>query len=362
MADIRKKDAFHTAGPRHLDLVDWSLAEHRRSIASSLVQSVSVLERYEKFDPSKDVASTWWEFFHFDLVDTLRDPDDSSIFGAIFEYKLHRKYRLSYKNVPRYVIAFRGTMVKRRTCYGDFKLDIRVILNRLCVSSRCQVAIQAVENLVADWGSTNIWLTGHSLGSAIALQVGKDMAKRGYFLETYLFNPPFPSTPTEKFRNQRVKDSIRYARSLLTASLAIVIKGYSSYNSDDYDPNFAMLSSWTPHLFVHPSDPLCSEYIAYFEHRQKMLARGASAIERVAAQNSIVSLVSMAIGKDVDPTHLIPSANLVINKSPNQYGFRQVHGMSQWWEPCQDFEHKLYQLNSEILSPSFDTEEEGSLV
>ncbi|KAK9672444.1 hypothetical protein RND81_12G101100 [Saponaria officinalis] len=362
MGDLRRRDTFQVVGPWHLHPVDWSLPEHRRSIAASLVRSICVLERYEKQDASEDLASTWWEFFDFELLDTLRDPDDSSIYGAIFRYKLHRKNHSSYKNVPRYVIAFRGTMIKRRTCYGDFKLDVRVILNRLCMSTRYQVAVQAVEGLVADWGSSNIWLAGHSLGSAIALQVGKDMAKRGYFLETYLFNPPFPSTPTEKFRNQRLKDSIRYARSLLTASLVIAIKGYNSYNRDEYDPNFAMLSSWTPYLFVHPSDPLCSEYIAYFEHREKMLARGSSAIERVAAQNSIVSLVSMAIGKDVEPTHLIPSAYLFINKSSDQHGFKQVHGMSQWWEPHQVIEHKLYQLSSEILNPAFDLEDEVSLV
>lgn len=336
------RDSFHIVGPVHINPVDWSLPEHRRAVAASLVRGVCVLERCGTFE---DLAPMWWEFFHFQLLETLRDPDDSSIFGAIFQYKHFPQYRS--QNVPRYIIAFRGTLIRRRTCTSDIKLDIRVLLHRLCVSSRYQVAIQAVENMVAKHGHSNMWLAGHSLGSAIALQVGKDMARKENFLETYLFNPPFPITPIERLRSQRLKDNLRYARSFITARLATAVKRSEPLDrADQYDTNFVKLSSWIPHLFVNPCDPLCSEYIGYFEHREKMLAMGAAPIERVASQNSLVSLVSWAIGKLVEPTHLIPSAYLAINRSSADQGtFKQAHSINQWWKPNQDLEFKLYQLS-----------------
>lgn len=342
-ADPYARDSFHTFGPVHVNPVDWSSPEHRRAVVASLARGVCALERCGTF---KDLASTWWEFFHFQLMETLRDPDDSSIFGAIFEYK-HFPQCYS-QSVPRYIIAFRGTLIKRRTCTSDIKLDIRIILHRLCVSSRYQVAIQAVENMVAKHGHSNMWLAGHSLGAAIALQVGKDLARKEHFLETYLFNPPFPITPIERLiRSQRLKDSLRYARSLITARLASAVKRRESLDVDDQDDaSFAKLSSWIPQLFVNPSDPLCSEYIGYFEHREKMVAMGAAPIERVASQNSLVSLVSWAIGKSIEPTHLIPSAYLAINRSASDQGsFKQAHGLNQWWKPNQDFDCELYQLS-----------------
>ncbi|KAJ0764794.1 putative fungal lipase-like domain, alpha/Beta hydrolase [Helianthus annuus] len=47
--------------------------------------------------------------------------------------------------------------------------------------------MQAVRNLVGSQASkSNIWLMGHSLGSAMALLAGKRMAKTGIFLDSYL--------------------------------------------------------------------------------------------------------------------------------------------------------------------------------
>ncbi|KAM0068190.1 putative fungal lipase-like domain, alpha/Beta hydrolase [Helianthus debilis subsp. tardiflorus] len=55
------------------------------------------------------------------------------------------------------------------------------------LTSRFDITMQAVRNLVRSQAlKSNIWLTGHSLGSAMALLAGKRMAKTGIFLDSYL--------------------------------------------------------------------------------------------------------------------------------------------------------------------------------
>lgn len=87
-------------------------AEHQRIIAASLVQSVYVLERDReaKREGAQALAPAWWEFFQFKLNNQLIDEKDSSICGAIFELNLEASKRSLSVLMPRYVIAFRGTI------------------------------------------------------------------------------------------------------------------------------------------------------------------------------------------------------------------------------------------------------------
>ncbi|XVF12666.1 hypothetical protein REPUB_Repub08aG0138600 [Reevesia pubescens] len=114
--------------------------------------------------------------------------------------------------------------------------------------------MQAVQGIVAIAGTSSIWLAGHSLGSAISLLAGKNMAKMGYRIETYLFNPPFFSVPVEIIKNEKLKHGIHFTSSIVKAGLAVAVKGRHQRPQQD-DP-FILLSAWIPYLFVNPADPI----------------------------------------------------------------------------------------------------------
>ncbi|XP_009803949.1 GDSL esterase/lipase At4g10955-like [Nicotiana tabacum] len=358
-------EIFSLSGPLFLTSIDWRNTDHRRCVAVSLVQSVYVLEldRQQNRQGPKALAPPWWEFFHFRLIQRLRDCEDHSYFGAIFEYTFpnsHLNYSYYsthtqnqnqnknqnqyHQNPPKYVFAFRGTVAKKDSRSQDFKLDLRVIRNNLHNSSRFSIASQVVESTVNNNAASDIWLAGHSLGSAIALTIGRDMViERGIHLETYLFNQPFVSLPIEKIKNEKLKHGVRFTHSVVKAGLAVVVKIQKPERPHKND-HFTILSAWVPYLFVNPSDPICSEYVGYFEHREKMIAIGAGKIERIATQNSIRSIISTAIGKESVPSHLLPSAFVSVNSSPSP-DFNRAHGIDQWWKPDLQCNCKLYQCN-----------------
>lgn len=314
--------------------------EHQRIIAASLVQSVYILEldRHENREGEQALAPPWWEFFHFKLHSMLVDDVDLSIFGAIFELDLQSpECSLSTSEMPHYVIAFRGTLTTGAAFARDVLLDIDVVRNGLHQSSRFEIAVQAVQNLVAAFGHSNIWLAGHSLGAAMALLAGKNMAKKGVFIETFLFNPPYFSAPIERIQDKKVKHGIRFAGSLVTAGLAFTMKTNEKINGNEQNSNksedpFAALSAWLPRLYVNPADHICSEYMGYFEHRRNMEDMGAGLIEKFATKYSMTSLFMTAMGKEPEePLHLIPSAKLIAHLSPSD-DFREAHGIKQWWK------------------------------
>ncbi|PPD79064.1 hypothetical protein GOBAR_DD24005 [Gossypium barbadense] len=298
------RQIFCLSGPLHLTSVDWDNFHDRRSVAASLVQGVYILER-DRQENRKDPlahAPAWWEFFNFQLFHILVDDVDNSIFGAIFQSK------------PCLVISSWTSSVSAI----DFMKALVL-----------QQAMQAAESLFSVYRNSSIWLTGHSLGSAISLLIGKNMTKMGYNVEAYLFNPPFLSAPVEGIKSERLKHGIRFTSSVVKAGLAFAVKG-RNLRHEQNDP-FTSLSSWRPYLFVNPSDLICSGYIGYFEHRKKMEEIGAGKIERVATQVGSLLSGSGLQRSESEPLHLIPSAHLTINlrHSPD---FKHAHGIHQWWD------------------------------
>ncbi|KAK2425856.1 hypothetical protein P8452_40626 [Trifolium repens] len=345
------EDNFYSSGPSHLTYVNWDYVYHRKSVASSLVKGVYVLEkdRQKQREGPDSLACRWWEFFHFQLLDTLIDDVDSSIFGAIYEFKpqpsmcnstLHRS--------PRYVIAFRGTLFKLESFIRDIELDLEIFKHGLHGTSRSKIATKTVSNMVASFGGngSNIWLAGHSLGSSIALHAGKTMAKRGIFIESFLFNPPFPSIPLGQIiKSEKAKQVARFSGSLIRAGLGAMNSNKKRSSCD----SFVALSAWIPNLFVNPSDFICSKYVGYFEHRRKMEKSGFGSIEKIATQTSISSHFMSAIGKKSEPLHLIPSAILTVNLTPPPHNimeacrirqFLEAHRIQQWWKPDLQLESK----------------------
>lgn len=306
---------------------------HQRSVAASLVKGVYVWQRDFKRirKGGRALAPPWWEAFHFQLHKLLIDKDDSSVFGAIYQLTSVP----SADQAPRYVIAFRGTIPKWDTFKRDLKLNIRIITNRLDHTPRAEAALQAVRDVVATYGSSNVWLAGHSQGAAMGMLAGKHMAKTGVFLEAFLFNPPFVSPPIGRVKGH----GIRLLRSVITAGL-LKMKHHQPGSS------FPALSAWQPRLFVNRADFICAEYIGYFEHREWMEKIGAGEIERLASQRSVGGLVVHAIASKMgkpsseEPLHLIPSASLIVNLSPVRR--RDAHGIKQWWGPNLLLESMVY--------------------
>ncbi|KAL2226961.1 UNVERIFIED_CONTAM: GDSL esterase/lipase [Sesamum indicum] len=339
-----ERENFGLTGPSFLTAVDWNNSNHRRSIAASLVQGVYVLEcdRQQNRQGPQALAPPWWEFFSFRLNQVLVDDHDLSYFAAVYEFNFPYPYpNYAGQRPPQYVIAFRGSVNKSKTRAEDFKLNLNCMINNLQESRRFHIGSESAHNVVSGAGPGNVWLAGHSLGSSIALLVGRHMAKNmGVHIETYLFNPPFASPPIERIKNEKVKLGLRFANSVLTAGLAVAAS--HSRKAQENDPFTAVLSSWIPYLFLNQEDIVCSEYIGYFKHREKMESIGAGKIGRLATKHSIGSIVSAARGKDSEAVHLIPSAYLTINSSPSQ-NFKESHGIHQWWKPDLEFEYKLYQ-------------------
>ncbi|KAL3645742.1 hypothetical protein CASFOL_010922 [Castilleja foliolosa] len=335
---VSERENFDLSGPSHLTTVDWSNPNHRRSIAACLVQSVYILERdrQEKRVGTQALAPPWWKNFNFNLYRQLIDDTDSCIFGAIFQLA-----PTPSNSSPRYVIAFRGTITKGDAFTRDLELDIHVIRNGLHQTSRFETAVQAVRHVIATFGSSNVWLAGHSLGASMSLLAGKNVAKNnGVFLDAYLFNPPFFSAPIESIKDKKVKHGLRFAGSVITAGLAFAMKNNNQTSRSE--GGFDSLSAWLPFLFVNPADHICSEYVGYFEHRKRMEEIGAGGIERLATQHSIGGLLLNVMGKPTEePLHLIPSASVTVNRTPAR-DFKDAHGIHQWWRDDSSLETKTY--------------------
>ncbi|KAF5451036.1 hypothetical protein F2P56_031338 [Juglans regia] len=359
-----KEEIFHETGPKHLTAMDCfpkgggdrhtseglsvppaalKNTDHQRSVVASLVQGVYSLERDRQRRNlgryQEDNVEPWWTSFNFHLDEPLIDHD-KCIFGAIYKY--NGKYASADSDVPEYVIAFRGTLFTLETWMKDIKSNINCLLNKLEDSSQFKLALNYVERFVEANGARNVWLAGHSLGSAVALLVGKKMIhKMEWFPKAYLFNPPFISCPTEQLEDKKVKKGIRCVHNVVKASLIAFAPKLSKPRMEDH---FALLSSWTPHLFVNPADILCAEYIAYFERKV-----GAGKTMTLAENNSTRNLVSHVVfGKDLkDATHLLPSAHLIVNEShpnnkPSGSDLLKAHTISQWWRPDVRCQSTLY--------------------
>ncbi|KAI3935552.1 hypothetical protein MKW98_012744 [Papaver atlanticum] len=324
---------FEASGLSRLTTVNWQDEHHRRSITASLVQGVYELEhaRQKNFQECK----AWWEFFDYQLLDKLTDNiySDSSIFGAIYEFTPKARNNYSIE-APTYVIAFRGTIMERHSFVRDMKLNIKILKNKLHRTSCIEKAIQAVKDKASIHGAT-IWLAGHSLGSAIAMFAGKDMAKTGKFLTSYLFNPPFVAFP--------MKRGILVAGTfMITAALTVFIRDHEERQHSEN--RFKELRNWVPKLYLHESDPICTGYIRYFKLLERMQRYGVGVIGRLAAQNSLKGLFMEYFGMEYcsEELHLIPSACVTTSCTPK----RHAHDLSQWFRDDSVSDPKMYCYNN----------------
>ncbi|KAF3448718.1 hypothetical protein FNV43_RR09431 [Rhamnella rubrinervis] len=343
------KERFEDWGPSHLKtFIDWKNENHRRSILASLVQGVYIVERdrQEKREGLEALAPRWWVSFNFKLLHNLIDDVDGSIFGAIYEFEPPPSIsNYTLDGSPRCVIAFRGNLLKFPSITRDMELDIVFLQHGLHRTSRFQIAMQAISERVAAVGDPNVWLVGHSLGSAIAMLAGKKLARTGTFLSCFLFNPPYDSLPIEIIPGEKVKRAFRKAKRTVKVGQALATKKKKNQSDDPFEA----LSAWFPCLYVNPGDIFCCGYIGYFEDQENMQSildiLRCSGMGRLATRISTGLLMS-AKGRDTEPQteplHLIPSANLITNSAPSLDLF-DAHGIHQWWSDDLQLQYKVYE-------------------
>lgn len=81
-----------------------------------------------------------------------------------------------------------------------------------------------------------------------------------------------------------MKKGIRCVHRMLKARLTLAAQPSNYTRLEDH---FALLSSWTPHMFVSRADIICAAYIAYFKRR----VRARLEIMKLAKNNSLRNLV-----------------------------------------------------------------------
>ncbi|RVW41253.1 GDSL esterase/lipase [Vitis vinifera] len=168
---------FDRTGPKQLAVVDWRNNHDCRAVAARLVRkhtSQNAIARNPKIPMFGFPLAVLFTFEH-------TDPNNLP------------------ECAPKCVIAFRGTILKPSSAEQDMKLNIKLLTAELRKdNSRFKPALDAVKEVVQEAEPANIWLAGHSLGSAIAMLVGKSMAEeQGKYLKTFLFNPPFLRLPSQ---------------------------------------------------------------------------------------------------------------------------------------------------------------------
>ncbi|XP_078152169.1 GDSL esterase/lipase At4g10955-like [Carex rostrata] len=317
-----QKNLFEVSGPAYLTSVNWSCPNDQRVVVASLVKATSMIEK------DRVLAPAWWEHFHFDCKEMLRDVSDKSVYCCIYELKacfpLH-------PSAPRFIVTFRGTIVDRKHFPRDGYLDLLVTISGINKDQRLKIALDAVRRLISDYQETKkIWLAGYSLGASFATLTGKYIAKtHDIYLNTFLFNPPFPSISLDWFPN--VNDKLK--KFLCNTKTVIKGAGVSVLMPNQHKKSceeFLKLAPWTPYLFVNPQDPISASYIRYFEGRKNTEGTILESMEQVASQISLRGICGDVLGKGSEMPHLLPSARLAVY--PKKCDLHDSHRIHQWWQ------------------------------
>lgn len=264
------------------------------------------------------------------------------IYGAIFEY-VAPEGASRHPSAPRYIVAFRGTMLCDPTTVQDLYLDLNVVLNRQHDCHRFSHARERVWKLLDDAADIvgDIWLTGHSLGASIALDVGRDMAMGGCYLPTFLFNPPqvslAPAADMLRMTKQAKWDLYATSYCVKDALGKTVLRR----QKEQMEVLFEQLSPWAPEIYVHQRDLICNGIIDYFDLRQQLQKRFPSVVRSAAtlAYRDMVHLCSvLGFRETKERPHLLPSVRLWINSSSDG----NPHELRQWCQTKLKLSSKLY--------------------
>ncbi|KAF3795067.1 hypothetical protein EJ110_NYTH06159 [Nymphaea thermarum] len=179
---------------------DWFMELMHSNTISMILKRRGAIggDRREGRSGEDQLARPWWEFFGFECISTLENGENCSssfTIGAVFQLKEASR---TSPSAPAIVIAVRGTVN-----YHDWGLNLDMFLGRGRQRDSCRIVMLQAESLVHNHGmKSNLWLCGHSLGADVATYVGEQMAMKGRFFTTFLFNPPY-------ILNKRPKDGFQ---------------------------------------------------------------------------------------------------------------------------------------------------------
>lgn len=327
------EDNFEDSGPKHIGSgsIDWKNAENSRCITACLVKATYVM------DKDMLMAAPWWDSFGFKLKEcffTDSRIDAALTYGAIFELMVP-----SGPSAPKYVVAFRGTMLLHNNVFLDMVQNTLLLFNAQAEYMRFKETHWSVDKLISDSSSGSVWLTGHSLGASLALEIGRTMMlEKGLNIPPFLFNPPHvsPAPVINKILSEENKTR------LYTGSYALkfVLANILPWHRKRTKRLFEQLAPWVPELYVNPADWICQGFRDYFEERQQF----ADNHPRFASTAARTSYRDMIFFRTLRP-QLLPSARLWKNCNMKT----EPHGLRQWWKPDSDLmlvnEHYCYPLN-----------------
>ncbi|XXG90449.1 hypothetical protein AAC387_Pa12g2215 [Persea americana] len=333
---------FHVSGPRNLSYPNWrdiissscNDCNYKRTVIACFIQVVYLLEldRQENRTEENGLAPKWWKPFKYKLAHILVDERDGSIFGAIIEWDrsaaLSDFILMRPSGAPRAVLALRGTLLKSPTIRRDLEDDLRFLAwESLKGSVRFNVALEALKSAVNRFGSCNVCIAGHSLGAGLALQVGKQLAKQGIFVEAHLFNPPSVSL-ANSIRNisEKVVFAWKRIRGMLPSNGEIHLNGEDKNAAESEE--CADIKKWVPHLYVNNSDYICCYYTDP-AGTAEITASSVDSSEKMKTQQG-----------------RIPAKLFVMSKGPQK--FLEAHGLEQWWSDDMELQQAIH--NSKLIS------------
>jgi pimeloyl-ACP methyl ester carboxylesterase len=300
------------------------------------VRAVQVLEfdRQEGRLGQDALAEKWWSFFNFQLLEKANDG--MTIVGAVFKWSGQSRR----PDVPEIVVAFRGTNAHNPESFvRDMNLNLHIFRNGLHKTTRFQKAVDLVQKYVSGHGAKNVWIAGHSLGAAIAMLVGRQMAEDGYLLEAHLFNPPFPSLFSAL--PQKIKSNLGKIRQFLLnyagANGKPAVRSMDERSLSESERAFFALHGWFPCIYVNQNDNISAGYVDYFDQTQVMPV-------------SIKHMLLSAIGIDSKVAHFIPSATLTLNSVPAT-DLANAHRIDQWLAPELITDCKQSSLFADVKNP-----------
>ncbi|KAG4961969.1 hypothetical protein JHK86_038837 [Glycine max] len=262
--------AFHVSGPRKftslnwrdLFISSWKDVNYKRTVIACFIQAVYLLEldRQEKRTQGNALAPNWWIPFKYKLKQTLIDERDGSIFGAILEWDrsaaLADLIPIRPSGAPRAVLALRGTLLKSPTMRRDIEDDLRFVAwESLKGSVRFKAALEVLKLICGKYGSNNVCIAGHSLGAGFALQVGKELAKEGTYVEAHLFNPPSVSLAMSL---KTIGEKAEFVWNRLKSMLPYI--GEAQISNGGLKDASLGVAKWVPYLYVNKGDYICCYY------------------------------------------------------------------------------------------------------
>ncbi|XP_025818362.1 GDSL esterase/lipase At4g10955-like [Panicum hallii] len=331
---------FHVSGPRNLPPPNWKEIirsswkdpNYKRMVMACFIQAVYLLEldRQDQKGEDDGLAPKWWKPFKYKVTQALVDERDGSIYGAVLEWDrssaLSDFILIRPSGAPRAVLALRGTLLQKPTMKRDLQDDLRFLVwESLKGSVRYVGALAALKSAVEKFGSANVCVAGHSLGAGFALQICKELAKQGVFVECHLFNPPSVSLAMGV---RSMSEKASYLWKKVKASLPLKEEATTPLESTEEEASdkkrLRAEKKWVPHLYVNNSDYICCHYNAPCPSA----ADGASD-EQQQQQRKASEIAGDVVAK-----------LFVTSKGPQK--FLEAHGLEQWWSDGMELQLALY--------------------